>query len=535
MESESCEIRTIGSLGLIASIFKEYGLVERIDKLLPKTSNNYNVTHGEVVFAMVLQGLGFSGQRLYLAASYFSQVSLYKIFRDEVRPEHFNGTTMSRTLDAIFDYGCTRFFVDTCLATVLKHKLLNRYIFIDTTSFSVSGKKYKGDGNINLNHGFSKDHRFDLKQLVFLLATTNNGIPLYAESHSGKTTDSSIFQKTILNIQNTLKSELDKRVFVLDSSLYSRNFLVNENIEGNWITRVPESVKDCRNALQTRYFTDEWVKLDNNYSYVELSSGYGGKAQRWVLIRHRTSKYSELSNLDKKLDKEEHTVEKALRILESRVFLNKADAISEIKIRMGYHPLFSIDYSITSTKKRIKGSKRKITTGYKLLTRFDRNLTAINQKKRRKGKFILATNCLDRNEISTEEIIEAYRSRNNNIEKCFKFYKDRKKSFNKFCFKKESRIEAVLSVMTLSLFINNLAEKKLKDHLKETDETVPDQRCKPTKKPTFFWIQELMRNVYRVKFKFNGKLQEEVNGLYEAQKTIVRAFGKYARSIYGFP
>ena len=52
------ETETIGHYGIIAALFKEYRIIEKIDSLLPKTSRNQKVTHGEVVFAMVQQGLG---------------------------------------------------------------------------------------------------------------------------------------------------------------------------------------------------------------------------------------------------------------------------------------------------------------------------------------------------------------------------------------------------------------------------------------------------------------------------------------------
>jgi len=64
------EIKNIGNLEIIAAIFKEYKVVERINSLLPKISNNQNVTHGEVILSMIMQGLGFSNRRLYLSAEF---------------------------------------------------------------------------------------------------------------------------------------------------------------------------------------------------------------------------------------------------------------------------------------------------------------------------------------------------------------------------------------------------------------------------------------------------------------------------------
>jgi transposase len=79
-ELPTYEIKNIGHLGIIAAIFKEYKMVERINSLLPKISNNQNVTHGEVILSMIMQGLGFSNLRLYLSAEFFSHVAMQGIY-----------------------------------------------------------------------------------------------------------------------------------------------------------------------------------------------------------------------------------------------------------------------------------------------------------------------------------------------------------------------------------------------------------------------------------------------------------------------
>jgi transposase len=54
----------LGHLGLVAGMCKELKIAETIDHLLPPTEKQ--VSHGIAVCAMVLNGLGFVNQRLYL-------------------------------------------------------------------------------------------------------------------------------------------------------------------------------------------------------------------------------------------------------------------------------------------------------------------------------------------------------------------------------------------------------------------------------------------------------------------------------------
>ena len=47
-------------LGLVAGMVDELGLVERIDQLLPKDEERRTLSHGQVVKAMIINGLGFN-------------------------------------------------------------------------------------------------------------------------------------------------------------------------------------------------------------------------------------------------------------------------------------------------------------------------------------------------------------------------------------------------------------------------------------------------------------------------------------------
>ena len=118
---------------------------------------------------------------------------------------------------------------------VLDPKILKKMIFIDTTSFSVTGKHYNDKGSVKLTKGYSKDYRADLKQLVYLLVSSQDGIPILGECYSGNTVDNFVFQQKIVQIQNLILDDLEGSALVLDSSLYSKQFLRNEWITGDWI------------------------------------------------------------------------------------------------------------------------------------------------------------------------------------------------------------------------------------------------------------------------------------------------------------
>lgn len=535
-EQPIIDVKRLGHLGIIAAIFKEYKIVELIDSLLPKTGNHQFVTHGEAILAMVMQGLGFSNHRLYLSAEFFSHVAIEGLFGKKVKAEHFTSEVFAGTLYAIFKYGPTKFFTDSCLRIVVDNKLLKKFLYIDTSTLCATGKKYKNDGNIELKYGYSKDYRMDLKQLVYLLVTTEDALPIFAESHSGNASDNDLFQKTIIKVQELLKAETENEneVFVLDAALYSSEFLLNRNIKGHWLTRVPESVKMCKDFLETDYDKILWTKIDKDYKFIELRSFYGGVEQRWLVIRNREAKYKEIATLKKQLLKEEDTIKKGIATLEKKIFYSKEEAAREIENKKKHHLHFTFSYKIQGLYEKQKGQRKKIRIGYMLAISFIRNEERIIKTERRKEKFIIATACLDDNFLSATDMLAAYRGRNKNVEGCYKFIKDKTHNLNQIFLKKESRIEAMVIVMSMILFINNLAQLKLREHLVDKKENVPTQLGKTTQKPTFKWASYLMMNITKVKVEIQGKIYNQINGIEKAQDIIIRAFGKYALEIYGY-
>jgi transposase len=74
------------------------------------------------------------------------------------------------------------------------------------------------------------------------------------------------------------------------------------------------------------------------------------------------------------------------------------------------------------------------------------------------------------------------------VEKGFRFLKSDTFSISKVYLKNKARIEALTMIMVLCLMIYSIAEWKLRTKLEEQNETVPDQKRRPTKRPTMRWI-----------------------------------------------
>ena len=99
--------------------------------------------------------------------------------------------------------------------------------------------------------------------------------------------------------------------------------------------------------------------------------------------------------------------------------------------------------------------------------------------------------------------------------------------------KKEERIEALAMIMVLCLLIYSIAEWKLRERLKETGETVPDQKDKPTGRPTMKWVFYLFRGVSEVVVKIGDEVNYEVANIKDVLVKILCLLGPECEKYYG--
>lgn len=529
------EVEHIGHLGLVASIFDQFSITSKIDALIPKTSNNQKITHAQAIQAMVYLGLGFTRKRLYSARDFFTNTPVEDLLGSGTDSDQFNYDVLGAALDAIHTYGPQKFFTDVAFSTLLENNLMSKVVRMDSTTHSFFGRKYSKKTNLRICFGHAKQ-RHDLPQLVQLLMTTDHGLPFWSESFTGSESDREIFQSSILCVQKYFKQAggNDDTTIVADSALYSKRFLLNKEIDGFWITRVPESIRQAKELVESDKTKHVWLELDGGIKFTETFCKYGGKRQRWILVSHRESKYKELATLEKSLQRETELIEKKVKKLNARVFKTHEAMNLEFQRIKRQHPLFKFRNSPVGVYKKKRGFKRPVQVGVRSLVFFDENKTKIKKLQNKKGRFIIATNNFD-TMMSGDEVVKIYRGQTSKMEGCFKFLKDSSFRLNEIFLKKVERIEAMMSVMALSLFINNLGQMLLREELKENEQSIPNQLGKPTQTPTLKWAFQLMEKVVKIRIQLKSNVREQFHGIGTAQKTIIDSFGEVAQRIYGFP
>ena len=211
-------------LGLVAGMFDELGSGDVLDRALQHTPETRMVTVGSAVTAMVLNGLGFVNQPLYLVPMFFQNKPTQRLIAPGVDAQHLHEDTRGRTLDTLYDYGVTALYRLIAATAAQRLGLAPTFAPLDSPSFPVDGRDNSAaepDAEvIHLTRGYSRDHRPDLHQVMLdLMVEHQAGIPLLMKPRSGKSSDVQDFGQVVAEPIKQLQTTYGTTDLVADSAL----------------------------------------------------------------------------------------------------------------------------------------------------------------------------------------------------------------------------------------------------------------------------------------------------------------------------
>lgn len=157
-----------------------------------------DITTGEAVAGMLLNGLGFSDRPISLTPQFFANKPVALLFRDGVSAEHCNRFTLGRSLDKVFTYGCDPLCSEVALAVCQQEGIALKFNCLDTTRFSLTGADVPETDTqaMAITHGSSKDHRPDVKHAVLeLMVSQDGGVPFMSQRWDGNASDTVVFKE----------------------------------------------------------------------------------------------------------------------------------------------------------------------------------------------------------------------------------------------------------------------------------------------------------------------------------------------------
>jgi len=496
------------------------------------------ITPGEAVAAMILNGLGFANRPLSLTPQFFANKPLDLLFREGIEAERFNRFKLGRTLDEAYTYGCDLLFEELALAICAHEGIDRRFNHLDTTSFSLTGA-YVPDSDehaLHITHGYSKDHRPDLKQAVLeLMVSQDGGIPFVSKRWDGNTSDTQIFQKRAEALMRAFKDTPSPRYLGADAKLYCEDN-ATPLAQLGFITRIPATLKLVSQVISQALQWDTWQPLAPHTRYQPLTLCHYGMAQRWLVVYSRAALARAEATLKKATQREHEAITKQLFHLQAQRFCAPEaahDALSAWAQRWKYHRVASAP--LTAHKRYVGTGRPTPSTPLKAIewqiqAQVHADDEAIERDKHAKACYVLGTN-IDASEVSDTEVIVAYKGQAQ-VEGGFRFLKDPLFFVSSLFVKKPTRIEGLLMVMTLALLVYSVAQRRLRKQLAQHHETVPNQINQPTPSPTLRWIFQMLEGIHRVQVTVQGQVHDLIEGLNDVQIKILRLFGNEVCHLY---
>jgi transposase len=176
-----------------------------------------------------------------LTPRFFANKPLDLLFHEDVHAEMFHRFQLGRTLDEVHTYGGDLLFSALALAVCVQEGIALRFNHLDTPSFALTGAYVPATDAqaIRMTHGYSKDHRPDLKQAVLeLMVSQDGGGPFGSKSWDGHTSDTQICQERAQALLETLQRSPTPRDLVADGKRYPAGHAAHLQSHG-FLTRIP--------------------------------------------------------------------------------------------------------------------------------------------------------------------------------------------------------------------------------------------------------------------------------------------------------
>jgi transposase len=490
--------QVLDHLGLVAGMFEELGITEVIDQATKQDPEMRLVTAGHAVKAMVLNGLGFVNQSLYLVPHFFQNKPLARLIAPGIQASHLNDDTLGRALDTLYAYGVTALYSLIAATAAKRLGLTPMFTHLDSTSFHVDGR-YNSDEEpeehvIHITRGYSRDQRPDLNQVMLdLIVEHQASIPVLMKPLSGNSSDVHDFGQIITDHMAQLQTTYGPTCLVADSALYSaENLQKLAETHLKWITRVPATLREAQTVL-AQANPQTMASLTEGYRYRVVPSSYGGLEQRWVLIHSAPRQPPAQRTVDKPWLTQSADEVKAFKTLCRTAFACAADAQQALaRFAHDLQTTFLHDSTVSPTPHYGKrgrpspGAQPAQIVSHIAGARASR-LTDRQARVDQQSCFILATNELDEGLLSAQAGLDGYKGQAQ-ADRGFRCLKDPQFLASSLSLKKPERIMALLMVMTVCLLVYAALEYRIRTALKEHAATFPDQKGKRIQTPTARWV-----------------------------------------------
>jgi len=502
MQEERLRLRglRVGALPILNHFIGRMGLEQELTLALRNTG------YADVLLAL-LKNIVIDRNALYAVGEW---VALYDV--GLVAQGKVGDDKLGRALDRLFAADRATLQTRIVLAVMNGFELTMERIHNDTTSVSVSGAyDHQNPKAVQLKRGHSKQHRPDLKQLVYSLCVTSDGaVPVHFKAYDGNQTDDGIHLETWNRLRTLLQHP--RCIYVADCKLCTeKNLRTIDGERGFFVTVVPNNRSEVATFNEAVLAGDvRWEEIlrkradrdKKAFDVIECAVGPYHLREGFILYWYRSSQKKKRDARDRE-ERIERTIERLESLDLRRMRGPKTDAaigqrVDEIIAQHGAEDWITVEIkwdAVEKFKAITRGKPTAETIFRRIIQQVPRlhvstNAANIARSAAMDGIFPLTTNTKEK----PVDVFQFYKYQPR-IEKRHALLKSTLEVAPVW-LKKNTRIEALMFLEFLGQMVAALIERELRKKMVENNVdllcSLPEGR--PSKTPTIDQVLRLFEN-----------------------------------------
>ena len=483
----------LGPLPVVNHFLERMGLGEILERHVPTQDRRVRLPYASGL-GILLRSILVEREPIYRQQETVRTFAARMYGLDSGAVDQVGDDRIGRALDQLFDADRAALLTEVVIAVGKRFDVGFAQLHNDSTTIrftgqyrGAKGRRVRGKRAAWITYGYSKDHRPDLKQLLFSLTmSADGGVPVQFRCSDGNTNDSS----THIETWEALRAVAGRAdfLYVADSKLCSReNMDYIDRRGGRFVTVLPRSrLEDAEFRKRIQTHEPEWEKVWDRPN----PRRKGGPRDRWHVCRaHLPSREAwpvtwvfssllalrqeqtrreqiaaaeeELSDLRQRLANPKTRLRKAAEVdRKVEQILERHRASRYLRVRRVRHEEHRF--------RQMRSGRPGPDTPYRKITRRRWDLQwslqqeTIEYDRKSDGMYPLLSN--DRS-LSSADVLQAHKGQPT-IEKRFEQTKTVHEIAPVF-LKNEDRIEALFTLYFLGLLIQALIERELRRAMKK--------------------------------------------------------------------
>lgn len=558
----------LGHLPLVMDVLRRTGLLSVIDQAVADDRRS-KVSTAECV-AVILCGVFVGEHGLWRMRERLSPYDMRTIMQDAgFDLAEFPEERLAKALDDLFAADLDRLMSGVALQAIRQFTLATDFLQFDTTSLSFFGayeregidEAYEGILPPKVVRGYSKDHRPDLKQVVFgSVVTADGGVPLWGKVLDGNCADSTAAAEFFARVRDVVADPRQVCLVADCKGWCAENLALVHQSGMRLLSRLPRNTTLHAQLLERSFQPQrierppasvgaepDWYEIQGFDAHETITVAVTDRAgkttseERQVPVRAVRVYSSALHRrkergIDATRARELREAARKIRAWESRAYACRSDAERALARDCAQHGFLTLTITgdiaeATGPIKRGRGRPpknpepavqgRHYRISYQVAHAHHQTIAA---HLRRAATFVLIRTAPTGWTISDAEMLDRYKDQYH-VEHGFAWLKSTA-AINPMFVELPRRIASLGFLYCIGLMVWSLMQRTVRKRLKELGKGLPYHRNKPSDRITTRFLFELFSKVQSIEVSTGqGPARKQVLGMDQWTHLACQALG----------